>query len=664
MQELNEAQLRAVTHFEGPMLVLAGPGSGKTRVITERIGCLTQERGVNPANILVITFTKAAAMEMRQRYQRIHCNRGGGVHFGTFHAIFFMILKYSYHYSAENIIRDDIRRELLRRFLHETDLEIQDENEFVGALEGEISRIKGDRLDLANYFSPLCSNEVFQEIYIKYNDELKKRRLIDFDDMLVHCYELLQREPEVLKMWQEQFQYILIDEFQDICRVQYDIVRMLAVPRNNLFIVGDDDQSIYGFRGARPDIMKQFLRDYPAKRELLGINYRCAAPIVKAAGRVIAHNKNRLPKEIRPACAENMEYDRCSGNAVIDGGSGRSIAATDEGSGRNIAGKEGGRIHIQTTPDIGGGCVTVNLFTDLHEESGAICRKLLDYHKLGVPYHEMAVLFRTNTQAMTLSARLMEHNIPFSMKERLPNLYEHWIAQDVLAYIRIAQGDSERSSVLRIINKPKRYIQHSIFTEPVVDFEELKGFYEDKPWMVERIEKLQYDISFLAKMRPYAAVNYIRRGIGYDEFISEYADYRGISADAMYEVLEQLQEAAQGKQSFDAWFEDIRSYQEELEKQAHGRRGAAQEDGQQEAVMLMTMHGAKGLEFECVFIPDANEGVTPHSKSVLNADMEEERRMFYVAMTRAKSYLHICCLKERFNKETDVSRFVEELLEC
>ena len=168
MQELNDGQLRAAAHFEGPMLVLAGPGSGKTRVITERIVYLTQERGVNPANILVITFTKAAAMEMRQRYQKIQCNRGGGVHFGTFHAIFFMILKYSYHYSAENIIRDDVRKELLRRLLHETDLEIQDENEFISDLEGEISRIKGDRLNLASYFSPLCSNEFFKEIYSKY----------------------------------------------------------------------------------------------------------------------------------------------------------------------------------------------------------------------------------------------------------------------------------------------------------------------------------------------------------------------------------------------------------------------------------------------------------------------------------------------------------------
>lgn len=628
MQELNDGQRRAVTHFEGPMLVLAGPGSGKTRVITERIVYLTQERCVAPANILVITFTKAAAMEMRQRYQKIQCNRGGGVHFGTFHAIFFMILKYSYHYSAENIIRDDIRRELLRQFLYETDLEIQDENEFINDLEGEISRIKGDRLDLANYFSPLCSNEIFQEIYKKYNSVLKRRHLIDFDDMLVHCYELLQKEPGVLKMWQEQFQYILIDEFQDICRVQYDIIRLLAAPHDNLFIVGDDDQSIYGFRGARPDIMKQFLKDYPAKQELLGINYRCAAPIAKAAGRVIAHNKNRLPKEIRPALIENS-----------------------------------GKLYIQTTQDIAEGRITVNLFSNLHEEGNAICKKISDYHRLGVPYHEMAVLFRTNTQARGLSARLMEHNIPFSMKERLPNLYGHWIVQDVLAYIHIAQGSRERGHFLRIINKPKRYIQHSIFTEPVIDFEELKNYYRDKAWMVERIEKFEYDISMLSRMRPYAAVNYIRRGIGYDEFIEDYADYKGISADAMYEILEELQEVAEHKESFASWFEDIRAYKEELREQARRGREPVHEEEVQDAVMFMTMHGAKGLEFECVFIPDANEGVTPHSKSVLSADMEEERRMFYVAMTRAKNHLHICCLKERFNKEADASRFVEELLQ-
>lgn len=211
----------------------------------------------------MITFTKAAAIEMKQRYQRLSKSRTGGVHFGTFHAIFFMILKHAYHYTAENIVRDDFRRDLLRKLVRDTNLEIQDENEFLNDLESEISRVKGERIELKNYFSPLCSNEVFAEIFTRYQKALGQKRLIDFDDMLVYCYELLEQRPDICKMWQQQFPYILIDEFQDINRVQYDVMRLLAAPANNLFVVGDDDQSIYGFRGSKPDIMQQFLKDYP-----------------------------------------------------------------------------------------------------------------------------------------------------------------------------------------------------------------------------------------------------------------------------------------------------------------------------------------------------------------------------------------------------------------
>lgn len=615
MQKLNAAQQEAVTHFNGPMLVLAGPGSGKTRVITERVRYLVEEKKVMPAGILVITFTKAAAIEMKQRYQRLSKSRTGGVHFGTFHAIFFMILKHAYHYTAENIVRDDFKRDLLRKLVRDTDLEIQDENEFLNDLESEISRVKGERIELKNYFSPLCSNEVFAEIFTRYQKALEQKRLIDFDDMLVYCYELLEQRPDICKMWQQQFPYILIDEFQDINRVQYDVMRLLAAPANNLFVVGDDDQSIYGFRGAKPDIMQQFLKDYPdAGQCLLNINYRSNAAIVEAAGKVIVHNSNRLPKEIQAADKE---------------------PAKD--------------------------AIELKEFAKMSDENEAIRDKILAYRNAGIPYREMAVLFRTNTQARSLSSKLMEYNIPFTMKERLPNLYDHWIVQDVLTYVRVAQGNRERGQVLRIINRPKRYVHRNAFTEPYVDFEELKLFYEDKDWMVDRLEQLSYDLSMLAQMRPYAAVNFIRKGIGYDEYIREYADYRGIRADDMLEILDELQEEARSQESFEDWYTYMQDYKEELKEQTQKslemQRGKEQED----SVMLMTMHGAKGLEFTCVFIPDANEGVTPHSKSVLNADMEEERRMFYVAMTRAKEHLHIYYLKERFHKEVDISRFVTEI---
>ena len=584
MQGLNDAQQQAVSHFEGPMLVLAGPGSGKTRVITERVRYLIEEKNVPPASILVITFTKAAAMQMRERYLGLCSSRSGGVRFGTFHAIFFMILKHAYHYTADNIIRDEVRYDLLRRILHETDLEIQDEREFLNDLASEIGRVKGERIELSNYYSPLCSNEVFREMFQKYQSALERKRLIDFDDMLVYCYELLEKREDIRKIWQQQFRYILIDEFQDISKIQYDVVRLLGEPFHNIFIVGDDDQSIYGFRGAKPDIMKQFLRDYPnAGRCLLGINYRCAPEIVQAAGKVIEKNKNRMPKEI---CA------------------GRKSGSDD--------------------------VVEIREYSQPAEQNEAIREKLLVYRNQGMPYREMAVLFRTNTQARALSSKLMEFNIPFTMKERLPNIYEHWIVQDILTYVRIAKGNRERGQVLRIINRPKRYVNRNAFTEPYVDFEELMRFYEDKDWMADRIGQLRYDLTMLAQMKPYAAVNFIRRGIGYDEYIREYADYRGIRADDMYDILDELMEEARMHESFEDWFDYMQRYKEELREQAK-KSFELQRGGQQaDSVMLMTMHGAKGLEFECVFIPDANEGVTPHSKSVLDADMEEELSLIHI----------------------------------
>lgn len=613
--ELNDSQKIAVSHFEGPMMVLAGPGSGKTRVITHRVRFLIEEKHVDPSNILVITFTKAAAVEMRQRYHQMMPSYGMPVLFSTFHSIFFTILKHAYHYKAGNIIREDMRRQLLKEIVDETDIEIQDENEFLNDLGAEISRVKGGRMDLMHYYSPNCPGDTFRRIYEKYQDSLARKRLLDFDDMLVYCYELLDQRPDIRKMWQKQFPYILIDEFQDINQVQYDVVRLLAQPGNNLFIVGDDDQSIYGFRGARPDIMQSFVKEYSPEICRLNINYRSKGEIIALAGRVIGHNKNRLKKKIVGTEKEFLQ----------------------------------------------GSAVRIQEFQGITEQNEKIREEILDYRNKGIPYREMAVLFRTNTQARAISAKLKEYNIPFVMREMVPNLYDHWIVKDILTYIRVAMGNRERSSILRIINRPKRYVHRNALTEPYIDLKELELFYEDKDWMVDRIVNLRADLGLIADMRPYAAVNFIRRGVGYDDYIQEYAEYRGIRANDMYEILDEFQEASKGFKNYEEWFEYIHSYGEELKKQSEkGRQGDA---GQPEdAVMLMTMHGSKGLEFECVFIPDVNEGITPYNKAVLSEDIEEERRMFYVAMTRAKTHLHIYYLKERFSKEVSVSRFVGEML--
>ncbi len=629
---LNPAQQQAVRHFQGPMMVLAGPGSGKTRVITHRVCHLISERGVNPANILVITFTKAAAMEMRQRYQSMAPAHSAPVQFGTFHAIFFTILKHAYHYTAGNIIRDDVRRQILKDIADTVDVEIMDENDFINDLGAEISRVKGDRIELQSYSSSLCPAPAFRKLFHRYQNALERRRLLDFDDMLVYCYELLSQRPDILAQWQKKYPYILIDEFQDINQIQYDVVKLLAQPGNHLFIVGDDDQSIYGFRGARPDIMQSFVREYHPQECILNINYRCAREIVCAAGKVIAHNKNRLEKVILPMQEDSLPH--------ADGSRDASIT----------------RHEMQA--------VSVRCFDNATQQNERIREEITMYHGAGIPYSEIAVLFRTNTQARAIGVKLKEAQIPFSMKEMVPNLYEHWIAQDILSYIRVATGNRERGLVMRIINRPKRYVHRTAFSEPYVDWQELELYYEDKSWMLEKLEDFQEELKLIAQMRPYAAVNFIRRGVGYDAYIQEYADNRGIRPDDLYELLDELQEASKPYKSFEEWFAQIRAYGEEMKEQAdRSRRMKSGREPQEDAVMLMTMHGAKGLEYDCVFIPDANEGITPHNKAVLEEELEEERRMFYVAMTRARSHLHIYYSEERFNREMSASRFVRELEE-
>lgn len=602
------AQKEAVGHGKGPMLVLAGPGSGKTFTITHRIKHLVEADHVDPSNILVITFTKAAAAEMKERFEALCGGNASSVSFGTFHAIFFRILKFAYRYDARNIIREEKRVQIIRELMDGSSLEVEDEAEFVSSILAEISSVKGEMMDLQHYYSKNCSEESFKELYAGYEDKLRKAGLIDFDDMLVMCYELFTQRKDILAAWQKKYRYILVDEFQDINRVQYEIVRMLAAPEDNLFIVGDDDQSIYRFRGAKPEIMLGFEKDYPAaKRVLLSTNFRSTENIVKTAGKLIVHNKTRFPKEI----------------------------TAKKGIGKPVV---------------------TRMWENPKEETEEIVRELMDYHQAGYAYSDMAVLYRTNLGPRLLIERLMEFNVPFYMKDTVPNIYDHWIAKNIIAYLHAAEGDRSRQTVLSIINRPNRYVSRDALNGTVVEWEGIKSFYQDKGWMVERIEQLEYDLKMIRNMAPVAAVNYIRKAVGYDDYVREYAQYRRMKPEELLEVLDQLQESAAAYPNKEAWFTHMEEYAAEL-------KAKAREEKRTDGVALMTMHSSKGLEFGIVYILDANEGVTPHHKAVLDADMEEERRMFYVAMTRAKERLHVNYVRERYDKKQEVSRFVKEYLE-
>ncbi len=605
----NVSQSQAIAHVQGPALILAGPGSGKTHVITERTRNLIINEQINPTEILVITFTKVAAREMKERFLRRMEGKHYPVTFGTFHAVFFTILKHAYGFRAENIVREEQKYQFMREIIGALRLEYEDEKEFAADLLGEIGLVKNSGIPLEHYYSSNCGQDVFRQVYKAYQDQLKKRRLIDFDDMLVYTWELLSQRQDLLRAWQQKYRYILIDEFQDINKLQFDIVKLLAQPEDNLFVVGDDDQSIYRFRGAKPEIMLGFEEEFPgAKRILLDVNYRSQSRVVERAVRLIAHNQQRFEKAIKA---------------------------------NRPAGRE----------------VELVQFPSQHRQNGCLIRQILEYREQGIPYEDMAVLFRTNTQPRLLMEQLMAHNIPFRTRDSVPNLYDHWIVKDIMTYIRLALGSRARGDFLKIMNRPKRYISRESLEEPEVALDVwAEYFYEIKqPWVAERIEQLEADLRVLSRISPFAAVNYIRKAVGYEEYLREYAQYRHIKEEELFEVLDELLDGAKAFQGYEEWFTHIADYTRELMRQQKEREGSRQ------GICLATLHSSKGLEYPIVFLVDVNEGLMPYKKAVLPAELEEERRMFYVGITRAKDILHLYHSSQVNGRDMEPSRFLKEM---
>ena len=601
----NEAQTQAIQHTDGPCLVLAGPGSGKTLTIVNRVKYLIEKQKVRPEEILVVTFTRFAA-EMKSRLCLVMGKRDLPVTVGTFHGIYYGILKWAYRMNQENILSETEKYQILRGVINKERMEIFDEEDFIQDIAAEIGKVKNNRIPLEEFVSEKCSADAFRNIYRNYEQHRKELKKIDFDDMLTYTYDLFSQRKDILSAWQKKYRYILIDEFQDINLIQWKIMCMLAAPENNLFVVGDDDQSIYRFRGSKPEIMLGFQKIYPqAKIVNLEVNYRCEPPIVEAAMRLIAHNEERFPKKIR-------------------------------------AGKSGKQK------------VRFQYFEDCYKENAFLAEDIRQTVQNGVPLSEIAVLFRTNMQPRALMEYMVSANLAFQTKDRIPDIYEHWIARDFFTYIRIAQGSDSRADFLSIMNRPKRYIGRDSLPDETVCFDEWMKLYEEQPWIAERIEKLWYDLKHLSRLSPYAAINYIRRGIGYDDYLAEYAEYRNANKEDFYEVADEILASAKGYRTFEEWFAHIEEYRQELKRLAQEKRR------NQNAVTFATLHSAKGLEFTKVYLIDVNEGVMPYKKAVLKQDVEEERRLFYVGMTRAKESLTICSVKKMRGKEVELSRFIKE----
>lgn len=585
----NEEQLSAIKHIHGPMMVIAGPGSGKTTVITHRIKYMIEAMGVSPEEILVITFTKAAANEMSLRFKQLTKGLDYSVRFGTFHSIFFWIIKTAYQLDNSCVISENEKRVVIERIMNELCLDVNsygNKEETINNILAQISKVKCDMLDIDSYYSKDMLEEEFRTIYKAFDRYMRKSKKIDFDDMLVICYDLLTKRRDILARCQKLFRYILVDEFQDSNKIQYEILKLLSNSEGNVFVVGDDDQSVYGFRGARPDIMHSFKKDFSnTKVVYLDTNYRSDQAITKASSVVIADNTNRFPKKLKAA-------------------------------------------------SINDGKVTLFYPEDSATQNDSIVAKLVENYRSGIPYENQAVLYRLNMQPRRLVYKLEQYGIPFSINDSLPNLFEHFAVKTCIDYVKFALGNSKRSIFLRIMNKPIRYITRDLLFEEEIDLMKLKNRYTDKVYVMQNIAKLQSDLAIIKKMKPFAALNYIRKGVGYEDYLKKYSEEKNLDYDELIDLLDEFAYMIKDIKNYEDMFNMISKYQESIKE-------LAKEKNVNDGVKLMTMHSSKGLEFDVVFIIDAVEGVCPYKKAKTKSEKEEERRMFYVAMTRAKHELNI-----------------------
>ena len=607
----NKSQIQAISHMDGPAMVLAGPGSGKTTVITHRIKNLIEKAEVRPENILVVTFTKAAAISMQKRFSTL-MNGGKGqlVTFGTFHSVFYKILRKSRRYEATEILSERQKTDYIREIIGRYGISSNDISELSQNIINDIGNIKGNMLNAQEYEPSCCKKEDFIKVYNAYNLELKKDGKMDFDDILRECYLLLCENHTILEQWRELYKYILIDEFQDINRIQMNIIELLASPLNNIFVVGDDDQSIYGFRGARPEIMIEFKDYYPeAELIVLNVNYRSTQSIINVAGRVIENNKTRLDK-----CAHaNNDKD--------------------------------------FQPDI-------RKFRNQVEELKFVVSKIKEYENQGISLSEMAILVRNNSQIQEISSFLKNRKIEAESGKHRSNIYNGMVAKDILSYVRGAlkfDGTYFNEDLIYVLNKPQRYISRQVVLSVNMNISAVRRIYSKN-----NIDSFLFHIEMIRKLPPQAALSYIRKGAGYEEYLRLYAIENNIPMSGLLKQLEQLVQECSKFNTLEQWINSIDSAQNS-EGQNFGKKSIG-EGGTNNRINIMTMHGSKGLEFKAVFIVDANQGIIPTSKALRERDFEEERRLFYVAITRAIDYLNVYAVEERLGCPIEVSMFVEEML--
>lgn len=615
MSDLNSNQKLAVDHINGPCLVLAGPGSGKTKVIAHRIVNMIKNHNIAPTRILAISFTKASSVEMKSRTIELSGDESAKkVNFGTFHSIFFRILRRYSGVELEDLLSENDRYKIIKNILR-----IMKKNNFnddeIGDILNEISYVKNEIIDASEYESKIFEEDEFQKIYSNYEMQKNELNKIDFDDMLTKTYHLLMENKEVLNIVRQVFKYILIDEFQDINKVQFEIIKLMSEPVNNIFVVGDEDQSIYGFRGARPDFTIEFEKYFNnAKKIVLKVNYRSTKDIVELSQKLIEKNKNRHEKKINSINKKN-------------------------------------------------GTIKYIYPLDTEEEANFIAKEIKKNEN-----YDTAVIYRTNRQARAFVDAFMDEKIPFILKDSPRSIYDHWVCQDMIAYLRVAMGIGTNIEWSRIVNKPFRYISRSSVKKAIEGDDFLEALLSDediKKYTKKNLRDLYEDLNYVRGLAPQYGISYIRTTLDYDRYILDYCHERKMKSNSVIDILNEFESSSkQFKTNFE-FFKHIEESKEEIKKSYQKNKEIVKSsDILNDGVVLSTIHSIKGLEFESVYIAGVLDGVIPYKNNdeIDCEDIEEERRLFYVAITRAKDTLVISSPKKRFGKNAKKSEFLDDLL--
>lgn len=620
--EFNERQKKLIETVNGPILCVACPGSGKTTTMIARIIHML-ELGADPARILPVTFTNAAKNDMTKRFNEMapehHKNK---VKFRTIHGISFSICM-TLGYTVDDVIQDAEGLKWLVNLIRNNEtfhkgLLVTNVHDAAKTIMSEISFVRNSEMDPVEYSSDVFSNKenfgiIFNE-YIKFKKELNK---LDWDDMIILARDTLRDNLQFRNKWQDYTDYIMVDEFQDTNKIQYDIIGYLAGKHRNLCIVGDDDQSIYAFRGAKSSLMLHFPVDYPECIRIdMDTNYRSKKGIIDIARNLIERNKTRFLKEFKGFCQGNAQ------------------------------------IHAYNLPDSG-------------IEARYVVSEIEKAIKSGIPDVEIGVLYRTSAQSAALAGLLMKKGIPFHTNDKPIDIHEDLAFKDIMAWYRICKKCELSGDVKKILMRPNRYFSSAVFKDVekfdrdrlmkiATEIDESRLRKNQKAYYVRNLQELFMDVDRLSKLteNPAAFVAVLFERIGYIDSVIKSAEIYNHDPDEWMFILEEIEKEANEQNSFEEWIQYVNEYREELILNYKQKN-----DG----VTLSTFHSSKGLEWDKVFILDCNEGICPYNKAKTEADLEEERRAFYVAITRSKTYLDMYVTDKKRGRHVEHSPYFEEM---